>query len=155
VVGGVVAAEFSFAAGASMMTVRVVVDPVGDSAESGEAGLVGDDVGDGVGVERCGHRCDWLREATSFFAGTPIQSRQGKIRPFHPLAVRTKFIRCNFDLLDNYFTFPEGSGFTSCPEAQPHFVVTWKSCHQERPEDLVIVFRNGGGVFDAHGATWL
>jgi hypothetical protein len=36
-------------AAGSMMTVRVVFDPVGDSAESGEAGLVGDDVGDGVG----------------------------------------------------------------------------------------------------------
>ena len=38
------------------MTVLVVVDPVGDSAESGEAGLVGDDVLNGVGAAR-GRRC--------------------------------------------------------------------------------------------------
>jgi hypothetical protein len=70
-------------AAGSTMTVRVVFDPVGDSAESGEAGLVGNDVGDGVGrglrgVDFNGGRCGAVEEGLD--AEVAVLLRPGDLR---------------------------------------------------------------------------
>jgi hypothetical protein len=45
---------------------------------------------------------------------------------------------------------PDRSELSSFPNAQPHFVFTWKRCAHQDLECVIIRFRYDGDVFGAH-----